>query len=148
VGLIEDLAPGPVALDTAVFIYFIEENKLFLPIVKPLFEAIDRGELAAATSALTLMEVLVLPYRISNFSLAERYESLLTRSRGLRFVELNRPLLRGAARLRGAFNLKPPDALQVAAAMAAECQVFLTNDRKIPTIAGLRVVQLKNYLKK
>ena len=62
-GLIEDLAPGPVALDTAVFIYFIEENKLFLPIVKPLFEAIDRGELAAATSALTLMEVLVLPYR-------------------------------------------------------------------------------------
>ena len=147
-GLIEDLEPGPVALDTAVFIYFIEENKLFLPIVKPLFEAIDRGELAAATSALTLMEVLVLPYRENNFSLAERYESLLTRSRGLRFVELNRPLLRGAARLRGAFNLKPPDALQVAAAMAAECQVFLTNDRKIPTIAGLRVVQLKNYLKK
>ena len=93
------------------------------------------------------MEVLVLPYRINNFSLAERYESLLTRSRGLRFVDLNRPLLRGAARLRGTFNLKPPDALQVAAAMTAQCPVFLTNDRRIPAIMGLQVVQLKAYLK-
>jgi predicted nucleic acid-binding protein len=147
VGLIEDFAPGPVALDTAVFIYFIEENKDFFPIVKPIFQAIHRGDLAAATSGLTLMEVLVLPYRVNNFSLAERYESLLTRSRGLRFVDLNRPLLRGAARLRASLNLKPPDALQVAAAMTAECRVFLTNDRRIPPIAGLQVVQLKTYLK-
>jgi len=147
VGLIEDLAPGPVALDTAVFIYFIEKNEFFLPIVKPVFEAIDHGQLAAVTSGLTLMEVLVLPYRINNFSLAERYESLLTRSRGLRFVDLNRPLLRAAARLRGAINLKPPDALQIAAAMSAGCRVFLTNDRRIPPIAGLQVIQLKSYLK-
>jgi predicted nucleic acid-binding protein len=147
VGLIEDLSPGPVALDTAVFIYFIEENKLFLPIVKPIFEAIDRGELTAATSGLTLMEVLVLPYRANNFALAERYETFLTRSRGLRFVDLNRALLRAAARLRGASNIKPPDALQIAAAMSAECRVFLTNDRRIPSIAGVQVVQLKIYLK-
>lgn len=146
-GLIEDLVPGPVALDTAVFIYFIEENKIFIPIVKPIFEAIHRGDLAAATSGLTLMEVLVVPYRANNFSLAERYESLLTRSRGLRFVDLTRPLLRAAARLRGAFNLKPPDALQIAAAMAAECRMFLTNDRRLPPISGLQVVQLNTYLK-
>jgi predicted nucleic acid-binding protein len=147
VGLIEDLAPGPVALDTAVFIYFIEENKNFLPIVKPIFEAIHSGNLTAVTSGLTLMEVLVLPYRVNNFALAERYESLLTRSRGLRFVDLNRPILRAAARLRGALNLKPPDALQIAAAMTIECRVFLTNDRRIPPIAGLQVIQLKTYLK-
>jgi hypothetical protein len=50
VGLIEDLAPGPAALDTAIFIYFIEEDKRFLPLVKPLFEAIDHGKLQAVTS--------------------------------------------------------------------------------------------------
>jgi predicted nucleic acid-binding protein len=147
VGLIEDLTPGPVALDTSVFIYFIEENKVFLPIVKPIFEAIHRGDLAAVTFGLTLMEVLILPYRANNFSLGERYESLLTRSRGLRFIDLNRPLLRGAARLRAAFNLKPPNALQIAAAMVAECRVFLTNDRRLPSIAGLQIVQLNTYLK-
>jgi len=121
VGLIEDLRPGPVALDTQVFIYFIEEDKQFLPLVKPLFEAIDHGALLAVTSGLTLMEVLVVPYRTGNFSLADRYEALLTRSRGLRFIDVDRTLLRAAAQLRAAFRLKPPDAIQVAAAMVANC---------------------------
>ena len=43
--MIDDLKPGPVALDTQIFIYFIEEDGRFLPLVKPLFEAIDRGDL-------------------------------------------------------------------------------------------------------
>ena len=87
-GLIDDLKPGPVALDTQVFIYFIEESKQFLPLVKPLFEAIDQGSLPAATSGLTLMEVLVVPYRTGNISFADRYEALLTRSRGLRLIDV------------------------------------------------------------
>lgn len=145
-GLIEDLKPGPVALDTQVFIYFIEEDEQYLPLVKPLFEAIDRNALIGATSGLTLMEVLVVPYRIGNFSLADRYEALLTRSRGLRFIDIDRPLLKAAARLRAAFRLKPPDAIQVAAAMVAHCQAFVTNDKRIPAMPGLKVVQLENYL--
>ena len=115
-GLIDDLKPGPVALDTQVFIYFIEESKQYLPRVKPLFEAIDQGSLPASTSGLTLMEVLVVPYQTGNISLADRYEALLTRSRGLRFIDVDRPLLKAAAQLRAAFKLKPPDAIQVAAA--------------------------------
>jgi predicted nucleic acid-binding protein len=92
------------------------------------------------------MEVLVVPYRTGNFSLADRYEALLTRSRGLRFIDVDRPLLKTAARVRATFRLKPPDAIQVAAAMVAKCQAFLTNDRRIPPMPGLKVVQLKNYL--
>ena len=90
-GLIEDLKPGPVALDIQVFIYFIEEHKEFLPLVKSLFEAIDHATLLGATSGLTLMEVLVVPYRTGNLSLADRYEALLTRSRGLRLSILIDP---------------------------------------------------------
>ncbi len=145
-GLIEDLKPGPVALDTQVFIYFIEEDKRYLPLVKSLFEAIDQGSLPASTSGLTLMEVLVVPYQPSNISLADRYEALLTRSRGLRFIDVDRPLLKAAAQLRAALKLKPPDAIQVAAAMMSNCSSFLTNDRRIPAIPGLKIFQLKNYL--
>jgi predicted nucleic acid-binding protein len=61
VGLIEDLGAGPVGLDTAVFIYFIEENPDFLRLVEPVFAAIDGGSLQAFTSAVTLLEVLVVP---------------------------------------------------------------------------------------
>jgi predicted nucleic acid-binding protein len=146
VGLIEDLKPGPVALDTQVFIYFIEEEKRFLPLVKPVFETIDHGDLAGVTSGLSLMEVLVVPYRSGNSALADRYESLLTNSRGLRFIEVDRRLLKAAAQLRAAFKLKPPDAIQVAAALVGNCSSFLTNDRRIPAVPGLKILQLKNYL--
>lgn len=145
-GLIDDLKPGPVALDTQIFIYFIEEEDRYLSLIKPLFEAIDRGDFVGVTSGLSLMEVLVAPYRAGNSGLADRYESLLTNSRGLRFIEVDRRLLKAAAQLRATFKLKPPDAIQVAAALVSDCNSFLTNDRKIHGVRGLKVLQLKNYL--
>jgi hypothetical protein len=50
VGLIEDIGRGPVGLDTAVFIYFIEEHPSYLPLVEPVFAAIDSGPLRGLTS--------------------------------------------------------------------------------------------------
>ena len=114
--------------------------------MKPLFEAIDRGELVGVTSGLSLMEVLVVPYSSGNLALADRYESLLTTSQGLRFVEVDRRLLKAAAQLRAMFKFKPPDAIQVAAALVSDCKSFLTNDRKIPAVPSLKFLQLKNYL--
>ena len=70
-GLIDDLDPGPVALDTQVFIYFIDEDERFLPLVNSVFEAIDHGTRLAVTSTLTLMELLVVPYRNGNAALAD-----------------------------------------------------------------------------
>ena len=77
-GLIEDIGSGPVGLDTAIFIYFIEEHPRFLPVVEPLFVAIDAGPLEGVTSGLTLLETLVVPYRAGDTALADRYEALLT----------------------------------------------------------------------
>jgi hypothetical protein len=37
-GLMADLGGGPVGVDTAVFIYFIEEHPQFLPLVEPFSE--------------------------------------------------------------------------------------------------------------
>ena len=78
------------------------------------------------------MEVLVVPYRTGNISLADRYEALLTRSLGLRFIDVDRPLLKAAAQLRAAIELKPPDAIQVAAAMVANCSSFLPTTAEFP----------------
>lgn len=114
-GLIEDLGGGPVGIDTSLFLYFIEENPTFLPLAEPVFAAIDDGRLQAVTSAVTLLEVLVVPYRAQNEPLAERYETLLTQSRGLHLVSLDLAQLRAAARLRAVSSMRTPDSLQLAA---------------------------------
>jgi predicted nucleic acid-binding protein len=94
-----------------------------------------------------LLEVLVVPYRAGNQLLAERYEALLTRSRGIRLTELTRDLLRAAAQLRAVTGVKTPDALQLVAALGAGCTAFLTNDRRLPSVPGLSVIQLSSYVK-
>lgn len=144
-GLIDAIGAGPVALDTAVFIYFIERNPLYLPLIKPIFLEIDRGALQAATSALTLLEVLVVPYRDGNLPLAERYEQLLVRGKGLRVIPLDNPQLRAAAQLRATHTVRTPDALQLAAALSARCTTFVTNDRSIPELPELRILQLGDH---
>lgn len=144
-GLIDDLGGGPIALDTAPFIYLIEEHPRFLGVVKPVFEAIARGAMQAVASELTLLEVLVVPYRAGNVALATRYEDLLSRSRGLTLVGLDRDLLREAARLRATRGLKTPDAIQAATALRAGCTALLTNDRDLGALEGVRVVQVREY---
>ena len=143
--LIDDLGAGPVGVDTAVFIYFIEENERFLPAIAPVFGAADSGKLQLVVSALTLLEVLLVPYRAGDAALAQRYEAVLTRSRGVRMIDLTRDHLRLAAQLRAATGVATPDALQLAASIAAGCSAFLTNDRRLPTVPGLRIVQLGTY---
>lgn len=141
-GLIAELGAGGIALDTAIFIYFIEENPQFLPEIAPLFREADQGKRELLTSALTLLEVLVVPSRAGNRLLAGRYEALLTRSRGIRLVDLSRDQLRAAAQLRAATGVKTPDALQLVAAIGGGCTTFLTSDRRLPPVPGLRVVTL------
>jgi predicted nucleic acid-binding protein len=146
-GLREDLGPGPTALDTVVFIYYIEENKTFLPLVAPIFDEVAEGRREVATSSLTLLEVLVVPYRAGNLALAARYETCLSRSRGLRLVDVGRAELRMAAQLRALHpSVRTPDALQLAAALSAGCRTLVTNDRDLPALAGLKVLQLSSYL--
>ncbi len=147
-GLIEDVRGGPVGLDTVAFIYFIEEHPRFLPVVEPVFAAMAAGRIEAVSSSLTLLEVLVVPYRAGDRPLADRYEALLTGSRGLRLIDIDRAQLRATAQLRGVHRgVKTPDAIQLCAALSGRCATFVTNDRELPSIPGLRVLQLKDYVK-
>lgn len=143
-GLIEALGEGPIALDTVVFIYWIEESPEYLSRIAPLFRAVDRGEIELVTSAITLLEVLVVPYRAGKVALAERYEQLLTRARHLRLVDVDRQQLRAAAQLRAVHGVRTPDALQLAAGLAARATTLVTNDRRLPSIPGLEILQLRD----
>ena len=145
-GLIDDLGRGPIGLDTVVFIYLIEEHPKYLPLVEPIFTAVSDGTLDVVTSGVTLLEALVHPYRTGDAARAERYEDILTRSRGVHIIDLDRSVLRGAARLRAALRVKTPDALQLAAALMAGCPAYVTNDHALPAIPNLRIVQLRDYV--
>jgi predicted nucleic acid-binding protein len=145
-GLMEDVRRGPVGIDSAIFIYYIEEHPQYFALVSTLFEALDQKRCKGVASALTIFETLVVPYRAGDAALADRYELLLSRSRGLDLVDLDRPLLRAAARLRAAYAVKTPDSIQLAAALSRACTTFLTHDRPLSKVQGIRILRIRQYL--
>ena len=136
------LAGSTVAVDTAPFIYFIENNPAFIRLVVPFFAALDRGEFMAITSTITITEVLVHPLRNNNHALAARYFHILTTSRNLAVLPVSDAIASEAAGLRAKHGFKTPDAIQIAAGVIGGASSFLTNDADLTSIPGMRSVVL------
>jgi predicted nucleic acid-binding protein len=131
-----------VGLDTTPLIYFIEENPTYLAMVCPFFEAMDRGEFSVVTSTLTLLEVLVHPFRHGDTKLAQQYRDILLNAEGLTTILLSQDIAEEAARLRAAHNIRTPDAIQMATAIHERALFFLTNDARLPSLLELKVLVL------
>ena len=71
---------------------------------------------------------------------------MLRNNCGLTLVDIDADMLRAAARLRASVRIRTPDALQLVAAQLAGCTCFVTNDRDLPGVAGLRVVRLASLV--
>jgi predicted nucleic acid-binding protein len=131
-----------IGLDTAPIIYYVEKQSDYFPLSLALFERIGRGSLRGYSSVITLTEVLVHPRRTGNDTVVRAYEALLLDSERFSLLSINAAIADTAATLRARHNLRTPDALQIATALAAGCEVFVTNDRALRRVTELRVVTL------
>jgi predicted nucleic acid-binding protein len=131
-----------VFLDTAPLIYFVEGNDSYLDSMRPVFERVDQGLLCAVTSPITLAECLVLPLRKGQPELARSFLEQIIHGANTTFVTLNHEIACKAAELRAHYNLTLDDAFQVAGCLASGCDAFLTNDRDLRRVDGLRVIVL------
>jgi predicted nucleic acid-binding protein len=128
-------------LDTAPIIYHVQRNATYRSRTLPIFQRISRSDFQAATSALTLAECLVHPFRSGNAELAERFRKTITRGVNTRYVGVDAVVER-AAEIRARYGLRLADSFQIAAALAAGCDAFLTNDHDLKRLTEIRVLVL------
>ena len=146
-GWIDSLRGNIVAIDTAPLIYFIEESPAYVMIVDPFFEALQHGEFAVVTSVMSLLEALVVPLRRGDTDLARKYRDILSKTRGLTTMSIFSSIAEEAAKLRASYNIRTPDAIQMAIAISARAKFFLTNDKRLPSLPGLQVLVLDDLKK-
>ena len=133
-------------LDTAPLIYFIEKNRRYHHIIKPVIYQIDALETKGLTSTITLLEVLVHPLRNGNKKPANKYKAILLSSTGLVTYEISHAISERAALFRAKHGLKTPDAIQLATATHHKANYFLTNDPALKKVKGVKVLVLDDYL--
>ena len=140
--LISDALKGVsrLAIDTAPFIYFVERTAPYVDTMREIFKQINDGDLLGYSSVITLAEVLVLPIRTENIELASQYRRILTKSRYFILQEITPGVAERAAALRAKYNVKAPDALQVASALEVGCEAFLTHDFGLRRILDLKII--------
>jgi len=119
-----------VFLDTNIFIYFIEDEGRLGRLAFELFEKLSLRRDEILTSTLTLGEILTRPLSEGRVDLANRYEAALN-STGVSLLSFDKPAARHYAGLRRDKSIRPPDAIQLAVAAAAGCDLFVTNDKQL-----------------
>ncbi len=132
------LSEGAIVLvDTAPWIYLLEDHAEFAPRFVGLFEAAERGQIQLALSTVTLAEVLTGPFKAGQTALAKRYETALG---AYQVVPLSAAVASLAAQLRVQYRLKLPDAVQLASALQIGASALVTHDRDFSAVQGLPVL--------
>ena len=147
-GLVDELQGVRVCMDTAPIIYFIEKNPKYLGVLKPVFLEIDTGRIEAITSTITLLEVLVHPFRTKNDIPAEKYRDILLYSGGLTTFEIFHEVSEMPSKLRAKYFIRTPDAIQIAVGLLYRASKFLTNDSALKKVSDIDVLVLDDFLKK
>lgn len=129
-----------IALDTNIFIYYLVDTSPFHQAAKKLFlNAIDR-KTKLVTSSITIAELLSLT---AAQSVVDALYMSFLELENMRIYEVSVGIAKEAARIRreGGFSL--PDAIQLATAIHAHADVFITNDRNLKKFKEIKIELLK-----
>lgn len=126
--------------DTAPLIYFVERKPGFVDIMRTILRQVDEGKISGNCSDITLIEVLTQPKRLKNHLLGQEYRDLLVNSRNFILEAITVEVAEITAQLRAQYNLRTPDAIQLATSLNAGCQAFLTNDHLLKRVSALRIL--------
>lgn len=135
-----------IGLDTNVFIYFLEDHPRYGAWCASLFDLVERGQNAAVTSTVTLLELLVQPYRDHKEELAQKIYALTSTYPKIEWVPLTMNLADRAAELRVRYRLSTPDAIQLATAIGHKAVRFYGNDRGLRRVKEVECILVEDLI--
>lgn len=118
-------------IDTAPFIYYLENNPMYFEKLMNFFSECLEKEVEIVTSAITIEEYLVYPYSNNKMDLAENFERFLSYM-NIEIVSTDKKIAKRGARIRAKYkDFKAMDSLQIATAIESGCDAFFTNDKQL-----------------
>src|SRR5438034_9759432 len=130
-----------IGLDTAPFIYFIEDVAPYADVLDPVFSLLESHALRAVTSTVTFAEILTKPFADKNFSLADEIKFTLKSFSSLSVASIDEKLGQVAALISARYTIRLPDALQLAAAIQRRANLILTNDKRFKQVQTVEMLE-------
>jgi predicted nucleic acid-binding protein len=140
-GSLEAFASSRVYFDTNIVIYILERPPLYERQVSLLLEALAEDGFEAVTGEITIAEVLAGAAKAGGETAIGRCIAFFESEDIVSLHPVTRDAFYRAGLVRAALSVSAPDAIHMATAIEAKCEIFLTNDRRLHTPAELRLVQ-------
>ncbi len=137
-----------ICLDTMVFIYHFESHPRYRSATLAVFESIERGEISAVTSVLSLLEVLTGVRKAGNPALEKQYRWVFRSFPNLKLIPVDEEVAEEGSWLRAKYGIRTPDAIQIGAALVSGSDGFVTNDTTLKRIEEIDVLVLESLLAK
>jgi len=145
-GLINKLKGNNIYIDTNIFIYILEDFPQYNSIIKEFIDALENKYFSCYSSELTLAEILVPAFKKRDFNIIFEYKKILNDSNFVTLIPTNQDIYIYSASNRANYNLKLPDAIHVWSAQFSNCDIFLTNDKKIRTPNHIEVIFFDDFI--
>ncbi|MEI6544612.1 MAG: PIN domain-containing protein [Methylococcales bacterium] len=128
-------------LDACSIIYLIESQQEQGKATRILINQALQNKTQLIISRLSFLECRVLPLKVNNIELLAHYNRFF-KLPSVHIIELTADVVNLATDLRANYSqsLRTPDALQVACALSAHADQFLTGDKKLSAIKELEVI--------
>lgn len=137
-----------VLLDTSVLIYYLEGIEPYNLLAKEIFQDIVDENIRGFLSVISITEFVAKPLGAEKVIDVEGFKQFLT-SLPIQVLEINYEIAERAGKLRSQYpSIPTPDALIVATALENDCDVFVTNDKRLKKLEvyGLTVIVLKDFV--
>ncbi len=129
-------------IDSAPLIYAVEKRAVYITRMQVILDLIRKEPIQAFSASIALSEVLVKPLQNQDTKTVAAYRQMLLHSRHFQLISITPAIAEEAAALRARYNLKTPDALQIAVAVSQRCDAFLTNDLGLKRVTEMQVLVL------
>ena len=131
-----------VYFDANALIYYIEGAEEFQSKIEKLFRHLVQAGARLITNEIAAAECLYGAYRSKRADLEAHYRNLLFETGAFEVAPVSFALLDSAAKTGAALGIKLVDATHVCAAINYECDALVTNDLRIRTGEGLRIIRI------
>jgi predicted nucleic acid-binding protein len=131
----------PMLLDACAIIYLLEGSDEKSDKVRQLVtDYLAAGKSPVFVSSLSILECLVIPKKQANTRLIAEYEAFFAANH-VQVIDVKRDIVYLAVDLRAKYNLRTPDALQLACALKQQVK-FITGDKGLLKVEAVNVVIL------
>lgn len=125
-----------IGIDTNIFIYHFQDNPEFTSRTNVFFNNLTKAKIRAVTSIISLIELL--SFSATNEEIDKIQEAFqLTPS--LTVISVDLEIALRAASIRRKYGFRTADAVQLATALYAKADVFVTNDKRLKSFKEIKV---------